>query len=176
MREAPGVWLGSGGSPAHSAGSPWARGGMRWGGGGSWPGMISEQLVYLDHKQLLWGVDTTGSEGGSMSGSVTTGAARTNRSCSPQLGPRAGRWRFLLGPPLPREARRCPGTTSCSSVSRAGGRGRVTRRKQTERTFQVLLYHSKKASGARLVAQWLRIPLPTQETWLPSLVQEDPTG
>lgn len=101
MREAPGVRLGSGGSQAHSAGSRWARGGMRWGGGGSWPGIISEQLVYLDQKQLLWGVYTTGSEGGSMSGSVTTGAARTNRSCSPQLGPRAERWRFLLGPLSP---------------------------------------------------------------------------
>ena len=29
--------------------------------------------------------------------------------------------------------------------------------------------------GTSLVAQWLRICLPTQETWVRSLVREDPT-
>ena len=29
--------------------------------------------------------------------------------------------------------------------------------------------------GASLVAQWLRIRLPMQETWVPALVREDPT-
>ena len=29
--------------------------------------------------------------------------------------------------------------------------------------------------GTSLVAQWLSIRLPMQETWVPSLVREDPT-
>ena len=33
----------------------------------------------------------------------------------------------------------------------------------------------KWAEGASLVAQWLRIHLPMQETWVRALVQEDPT-
>ena len=31
------------------------------------------------------------------------------------------------------------------------------------------------AGGASLVAQWLRIHLPVQETWVRALVREDPT-
>ena len=40
-----------------------------------------------------------------------------------------------------------------------------------------ILYDSiyKKCPGTSLVAQWLRIRLPMQGTWVPSLVQEDPT-
>ena len=68
-------------SPQHRqpAGSGWDA--LGW--GGSWPGVISEQSAYLGQKQLLWGVDTRGSEGSSTSGSVMTGAARTNRSRRP---------------------------------------------------------------------------------------------
>ena len=33
----------------------------------------------------------------------------------------------------------------------------------------------KKSSGISLVAQWLRIHLPVQGPWVPSLVWEDPT-
>ena len=33
----------------------------------------------------------------------------------------------------------------------------------------------KKKIGTSLVAQWLRILLPTQGTWVLALVQEDPT-
>ena len=32
----------------------------------------------------------------------------------------------------------------------------------------------RKPSMASLVAQWLRIPLPVQETWVRALVWEDP--
>ena len=35
--------------------------------------------------------------------------------------------------------------------------------------------HRKATSGTFLVVQWLRIYLPMQETWIQSLVQEDPT-
>ena len=34
---------------------------------------------------------------------------------------------------------------------------------------------SKNYYGVSLVVQWQRIHLPMQETWVPSLVQEDPT-
>ena len=34
---------------------------------------------------------------------------------------------------------------------------------------------SKYSMGASLVAQWLRIRLPMQGTWVGALVQEDPT-
>ena len=34
----------------------------------------------------------------------------------------------------------------------------------------------KKRIGASLVAQWLRILLPMQGTWVGTLVREDPTG
>ena len=36
-------------------------------------------------------------------------------------------------------------------------------------------WSSKLSGEASLVAQWLRIHLPIQETWVPALVQEDPT-
>ena len=36
-------------------------------------------------------------------------------------------------------------------------------------------YYKKQRLGTSLVAQWLRIQLPVQETWVRSLVQEDPT-
>ena len=38
-----------------------------------------------------------------------------------------------------------------------------------------LQLNNKKTTRATLVAQWLRIRLPTQETWVQALVREDPT-
>ena len=38
-----------------------------------------------------------------------------------------------------------------------------------------MLFRLKREGGTSLVAQWLRIHLPMQGTWLRSLVQEDPT-
>ena len=39
-----------------------------------------------------------------------------------------------------------------------------------------MFYNKSKQGGASLVAQWLRIHLPVQGTWVRVLVQEDPTG
>ena len=50
-----------------------------------------------------------------------------------------------------------------------------------EITYCIILKAGKKqqtlkyVSQASLVAQWLRIRLPMQGTWVPALVQEDPT-
>ena len=45
------------------------------------------------------------------------------------------------------------------------------------RLYSITEYSSnfKNKEGASLVAQWLRIRLPVQGTWVQALVQEDPT-
>ena len=46
---------------------------------------------------------------------------------------------------------------------------------QEDEKLSVHKYAKEKTGGTSLVAQWLRIRLPMQGTWVQALVQEDPT-
>ena len=48
-------------------------------------------------------------------------------------------------------------------------------KKQQQLEYHTLLTKIIKKPGTSLVVQWIRIRLPMQETWVRSLIQENPT-